>query len=62
MANAYKCDRCGVFFEEYKGMNNYPLVANGWVHGSYRFYHLCEKCHEDLKLFMEDAPVLKNEH
>ena len=61
MANAYRCDRCGVFFEKYDRKNNYPCIATDML-GGIVWADLCEKCKADLDLFMQNAPVLKNEH
>lgn len=59
MANAYKCDRCGKYFNDYKGMREYPVIATKYS-GRYTWADLCEECKADLDLFMQNTPVLVN--
>lgn len=59
MARAYKCDRCGRFYESKKeeelGEYMVSYVAcktKGGEYTSTRFCDLCEKCMESLNDFM----------
>lgn len=55
MADAKKCDRCGIFYEPGMGFFGKKHIRKPGNHHSY--YDLCENCQHDLDKFMEGAPV-----
>ena len=60
MANAYKCDRCGVFYAEYKDNYTLPRIVKEYRGGRNLYFDLCEECKKDLELFLQNTPLVVN--
>lgn len=57
MANAIKCDRCGMYFDDpgaYKRLRVNLLVGPNREHSK----DLCPQCYKAIEIFIEDRTVL----
>lgn len=56
MAEAKKCDRCGVYYA--KSNHNCVITRGYWFEGPGNItWDLCDKCADDLDIFMNGAKV-----
>ncbi len=70
MAKARKCDRCGIFYEQYKGdkasknekANGLFLIDKDWSEEYYRrkAYDLCPDCMRKLESFLNGSNCQAN--
>lgn len=59
MADAKKCDRCGLFYIPGTGWFGKKQIRIPGSCGDY--YDLCENCHAELDRFMDGVPLLIND-
>lgn len=62
MAKAYKCDRCGNYFEKNKLLHNgeYFVRKAGGIEGIIDI-DLCESCNSKFQIWMDEFKIMNEE-
>lgn len=59
MANAKKCDRCGIYFDQPVKPD---IAISQYTHGYGSFeIDLCPACQESLQMFLHNQPVVPSD-
>lgn len=56
MARAYKCDRCGAYYDTDIPVNELSIVYRYGYTTDHK-YNLCEKCGNELVKFFKNEPL-----